>query len=140
MPSTCILTKLKKKLIKLLKGCTSEKAKQDEIMEHFAVFECDACKGVEQIGIINNVKTCQTAGCEHCHGRNNTTGKLNGVGVSLPQEPGLLVGPVGRELTTTGESYNGKDGTKNPRRKCWTFLRYLKPEEVAILLAKVEEK
>jgi len=133
-------TKFKKAINKTIKGCTSKEEKINEITEHFAVFECAKCEGKEQIGKIKSEKRCETKGCENCHGRNNKTGKLHGSGVNLPQEPGLSVGPVGRELTTTGESYNGKDGTKNPRRKCWVFKRYLKPEEVATLLSKVEEK
>ena len=131
-------TKLRKKLIKLTKGCTSKEEKKDKIMELFAVFECDKCKGKEQIGMIVKEKYCETAGCKHCHGIHNKTGKPNGNGVSLPQEPGIY--NPGNKSTSTGESYNGRKGNpKNPRRKCWVFLRYLKPEEVATLLAKVEE-
>jgi len=58
--------------------------------------------------------------------------------VKTPEEPGIY--NQGNRKTSTGESYNGKDGTKNPRRLCWVFKRYLKPEEAATLLAKVEKK
>jgi len=127
-------TKLKKKLIKHLVDCKSKEEKKDKIMELIAVFECDKCKGKEQIGMIGSEKYCETAGCEHCHKRKNTTGEKNGNGAPLPK-------PDGKGYSENGQKKSQSNpNPKNPWRKCWVFKRYLKPKEVDTLLDKVEEK